>query len=347
MKYSIIVPFFNCIEDLPVCVNSIQRQTESDWELLLVDDGSTDGSAALFDQLAQQEPRIRVFHKKNGGAASARNLGLVHASGDFILFFDGDDTVEPDLLETVSAALSEANPQMVIFGMSFDYYDGAGRLEKTELLSTKHAGIVSSQDICSGFSSFFADNALSSACNKVFSGRILRDTGLCFSEEMTLYEDLDFVLRFLPHCEKISCLDRALYHYRLAADKPHLNRRVLQLDKLLHNLELLSGSVLALNAPDAAQRTADLFAELVDQHLMTASHSRRDLPQVIGTIRESAALRALSQVGVSPSPSASPSWPMILDGDASALFSSLQKRKLVRKARQIVKPALKKLGLYH
>lgn len=346
MKFSVIVPVYNCKNELSACVGSILRQTESDWELLLVDDGSNDGSDALCDQLSKQDPRIHAFHKPNGGASSARNVGLEHAVGDYLLFFDGDDTVEPDLLEQVTSAISETSPQMVIFGMAFDFYR-AGRMEKTALLSLKHAGIVSSKDICAEFSSFFADNALSSACNKAFSSQILRNTGLRFSEEMSLYEDLDFVLRFLPFCERIVCLDRALYHYRLPAEKPNINRRVLQSSKLLHNLELLTGSALALNAPNASQRTADLFAEMIDQHLMTSSHSRRELPRVMAEIRESAALRALSNNGFSPSPSASLSWPMIIDDDASALYASLRKRKLVRKTKQVVKPALKKLGLYH
>ncbi|MBR3238038.1 MAG: glycosyltransferase family 2 protein [Oscillospiraceae bacterium] len=347
MKYSIIVPVYNCIEFLPVCVDSIQRQSESDWELLLIDDGSTDGSGALCDRLAAQDNRIRVFHKTNGGASSARNLGLEHAEGEHVLFFDGDDTVESDLLTQGSAALGETSPQMVIFGMAFDSYKAAGQLEKTELFSVSRAGLVTREEILAAFSDFFADNALSSACNKAFSGAVLRKTGLRFSEEMTLYEDLDFVLRYLPYCDQIACLDRALYHYRILADKPHINRRVLQLDSLERNLELLVGSMLALRSPAVSQRAADLCAQLFDMHLMAASHPRKDLPQVIRSIRESAAIQALSQIEISPSPSSSPSWSMISSGAAAELYASLRKRKLVSKGKAIVKPVLKKLGLYH
>ena len=347
MKYSIIVPVYNCIEFLPVCVDSIQRQSESDWELLLVDDGSTDGSGALCDRLAAQDNRIRVFHKTNGGASSARNLGLEHAEGEHILFFDGDDTVESDLLTQGSAALDETSPQMVIFGMAFDSYNAAGQLEKSELFSVSRAGLVTREEILAAFSDFFADNALSSACNKVFSGSVLRKTGLRFSKEMTLYEDLDFVLRYLPYCDQIACLDRALYHYRILADKPHINRRVLNLDRLERNLELLVGSMLALRTSKVSQRAADLCAQLFDMHLMAAPLSRKDLPQVIRSIRESAAIQALSQIGISPSPSSSPSWSMISSGAAAELYASLRKRKLVSKGKAIVKPVLKKLGLYH
>lgn len=347
MKFSVIVPVYNCTDDLPACVGSVLCQSESDLELLLVDDGSTDGCAELCDQLAEQDVRIRVFHKQNGGASSARNLGLTRASGEYILFFDGDDTVEPDLLERVSAALSEASPQMVIFGMSFDYYNADGRLKKSDLLSVKHAAPVSSEEICAAFSEYFDDNALSSACNKVFSGAILRVSGLRFSEEMTLYEDLDFVLQYLRHCKQIACLDRALYHYRLPLRKTYVNPRMLHLENLQSNLELLIRSVLALNTPNAAQRAADLCAQLFDQHLMTASYTREEMPQTIAAIRGSAALQALSCVGIVPSEAASPSWSMIVRGEAPALYASLKKRKLLCRAKQIVIPALKTIGLYH
>ena len=347
IKYSVIVPVFNCINELSACVESILWQTKPDFELLLVDDGSTDGSSVLCDQLAEQDARIRVFHKANGGASSARNLGLEHTAGDFILFFDADDTVEQDLLEQVSSALSEPSPQMVIFGMAFDYYDTNGRLEKTERLSVKNAGLVSSEDLLSAFSSFFDANALSSACNKVFSGQILRDGGLRFSEEMTLYEDLDFVLRYLPYCRQIVCMDQALYHYRVPVQVPYTNRRMLNLERLLSNQELLIQSVLTLQSLVASQRIADLCAQILDEHLMTVSYSQRELAQVIELIQGSAALSALSRIGVSPSAAASASWPLISRDSARELSASLRTRKLKCKTKQALKSALKTIGLYH
>ena len=347
MKFSIIIPVYNCMGDLPACLNSVLQQTCSDFELLLVDDGSSDGSGEFCLQLAAQDPRIQVFHKENGGASSARNLGLKHASGDYILFIDGDDTIEPDLLEQVALTVSSSPVQMVIFGMAFDYYSRTGHLEKTELFSVRHTGCYSSEKILSSFSAFFDDNALSSACNKFFSGGILRGNGLFFSEEMTLYEDLDFVLRYLPHCEQVACMDRAYYHYRLPLLAPHVNTRVMDLERLQCNLMHLSKSVLSLKSPDVSQKMADLCAQLYDMHLMTASYSRAKLEQAIHTMQESAALRSLARHGISPSPSASPSWPLICEGAVSELYVALKKRKLFKKVKGIIKPVLQKTGLYH
>ena len=94
-KISIIVPVYNAEKELQRCVDSIFRQSFSDWELLLIDDGSRDGSPMLCDRLAGQDPRVRVCHKENGGVSSARNLGIRRAEGEYLFFTDSDDTLFP------------------------------------------------------------------------------------------------------------------------------------------------------------------------------------------------------------------------------------------------------------
>ena len=98
---SVIVPVYQAEKLLPQCVDSVLAQTFSDWELLLIDDGSRDGSPALCDGYAARDPRVRVFHKPNGGVSTARNLGLEHAAGQCIAFLDADDAFEPAALETL------------------------------------------------------------------------------------------------------------------------------------------------------------------------------------------------------------------------------------------------------
>ena len=92
-KISVIVPVYNTEKYLHRCVDSILAQTFTDFELLLIDDGSTDSSGAICDEYAQKDSRVRVFHKENGGASSARNLGLDNATGEWITFCDSDDFV--------------------------------------------------------------------------------------------------------------------------------------------------------------------------------------------------------------------------------------------------------------
>lgn len=102
---SVIVPVYNIREYLPRCVASLRAQTYPRLEILLVDDGSTDGTGALCESLAGEDPRIRVFHKENGGSSSARNLGIEKARGELLGFVDSDDYVEPDMYGLLEDAI--------------------------------------------------------------------------------------------------------------------------------------------------------------------------------------------------------------------------------------------------
>jgi len=98
---SVIVPIFKVESYLRACVESITAQTYRELEIILVDDGSPDGCPALCEELAREDPRIKVIHKENGGLSDARNAGLDIATGDYIGFVDSDDAVEPDMFETL------------------------------------------------------------------------------------------------------------------------------------------------------------------------------------------------------------------------------------------------------
>ncbi|MEG2166202.1 MAG: glycosyltransferase, partial [Ruthenibacterium sp.] len=97
-KVSVIVPVYNTAERLPRCIASLCAQTMQDIEILLIDDGSTDKSGEICNQFAQKDARIQVFHKKNGGVSSARNVGLAQAKGSYISFVDSDDAVTPEMM---------------------------------------------------------------------------------------------------------------------------------------------------------------------------------------------------------------------------------------------------------
>lgn len=119
MKFSVIIPVYNGWEYLRACVDSVLGQTGADFEILLVDDGSTDGeSGALCDTLAREHPDcIRVLHKPNGGAGDARNAALPLAQGDYVLFLDSDDSYTPEAFAVLSAALEALAPDVCYFGL--------------------------------------------------------------------------------------------------------------------------------------------------------------------------------------------------------------------------------------
>lgn len=124
-KISVIVPVYNSISCLERCVRSICAQTYRNLEILLIDDGSTDGTDALCERLAKEDARIRTFHKRNGGASSARNVGIGMASGLYLGFIDSDDYIEPDMYELMSKAMQECGEDIV--QISRDEVDETGR----------------------------------------------------------------------------------------------------------------------------------------------------------------------------------------------------------------------------
>lgn len=106
MLVSVITPVYNTAQYLDECIGSILSQSMTDFELLLIDDGSTDGSGAICDRYAEKDKRIRVFHIPNGGVSAARNLGLDNARGEFVVFVDSDDRITPDHLRQLADAIS-------------------------------------------------------------------------------------------------------------------------------------------------------------------------------------------------------------------------------------------------
>ena len=119
MKFSIIVPVYNAATFLEETVQSVFDQTCSDWELLLIDDGSTDGeTGALCDRIAAKDSRITSFHKSNGGAGDARNYGIPRASGDYLFFLDSDDFLEPAALQILTEALQQTPADICCFGFT-------------------------------------------------------------------------------------------------------------------------------------------------------------------------------------------------------------------------------------
>ena len=116
MKFSVIVPVYNCEDSLPRCIESILYQTYPDWELILVDDGSTDGSFALCGAYAKKDGRITVIHQENAGQGPARNNGMKAAIGDYVVFCDADDFYEKDALEIFANAAQDKMPDLIVGG---------------------------------------------------------------------------------------------------------------------------------------------------------------------------------------------------------------------------------------
>ena len=283
LQYSFIIPVYKCEKYLNACVQSILGQDiKKEFEIILVDDGSPDNSGELADKLAQEYSNIRTFHKENGGAASARNRGISEAEGKYLLFIDGDDTIASGLMESVEQYLEKDAGDLIIYGMSFDYYR-KGVIEQTEKICCGHNGRYGVEDVFRSYPAFFYDNALSSACNKVFLAETVKKNHILFNEAMTLYEDYDFVLRYLMHTDYVRCIAEPYYHYRHDVEDIHLDHRVRDFDKLRRNMNHLLQTSLKAGRGKGREEvpflevTADLYMQLLIRHLMNHTYSVKEL----------------------------------------------------------------------
>ena len=229
MKYSFIIPVYNCRVYLPACIASIRAADLPDYEILLIDDGSTDGSGELCEELAICYPEIRVIHQENAGASGARNRGILESAGNNLIFVDADDTLDPEELRQICLDPRCIQTDLTVFGMTFDYYKN-GACYRRDPLWFPEEGILLKAAWGTMLSKLYECNALSPVWNKVFQREILIRFGLRFDEKLFLYEDFEFVLRYLQHCENIWNVPKAIYHYRQSEDEGNAVRRLARID---------------------------------------------------------------------------------------------------------------------
>lgn len=205
---SLVIPVYNMEALLGRCMDTILAQTCRDFEIILVDDGSTDGSAALCDGYAAAHPGfIRVIHKPNGGLSSARNAGMDAAAGEFVIFPDPDDWTEPDYVRHLLELRRKHGADLVCTG----YYvatDG-GSVPGTE---DHPAAVMTARDARKAL--LLAPRLNGFAWNKLYRLDIIREHELRFLDDVGTTEDLDFVYRYLAHAQTV-CHAPGLrtYHY--------------------------------------------------------------------------------------------------------------------------------------
>lgn len=209
---SIIVPIYRVEAYLRPCVQSVLDQTFSDFELILVDDGSPDGCPALCDEFASLDPRIRVIHKKNGGAADARNAGLCVAEGSYIYFLDGDDKMDPNLLETVIPPMNQG-ADMVVFNYRELYQDGT---TKDHFFQGKGDFFLEREEQRLDFlTNIFLTYKIGwEPWDRIFRRDLIEKYAIRFEEgRVNLAEDLYFCLCYCAHARTIRCIEDRLYSY--------------------------------------------------------------------------------------------------------------------------------------
>ncbi len=201
---SVIIPVYNVAPFLKRCVDSVLSQAHV-TEILLIDDGSTDGSGALCDTYAAQDPRIRVVHKNNGGLSSARNAGLDLAKGDYISFVDSDDFLEPDAYEKMLSCAQRHQAELVCAGR-FDLDGATGKKEKG-LCPEKEEALSGPDFVGRMFTWKHVDSA---AWDKLYARSLFG--GLRYPEGK-ICEDVPVTYRAALNAGKVALLPEPLYNY--------------------------------------------------------------------------------------------------------------------------------------
>ena len=208
-RYSVIIPVYKVEEYLSACVDSVLAQdTTSDYEVILVDDGSPDRCGAICDEYAAAHPNIRVIHQENKGLSGARNTGLAAAQGEYVIFLDSDDLWEPTLLSNMDR-YAPSRPDMVLF--CYERFDEQGNtwVVRPSVFPGGEQGRDYLQKVFSG-----GELPFWAAWIYLYRREFLQSHGFQFTQGLIYTEDMNFNLTCLPAAEKIMGTDAVLLRYR-------------------------------------------------------------------------------------------------------------------------------------
>lgn len=210
VKVSVIMPVYNVENYVGRAIESIQKQTLTNWELFAVDDGTPDNSGKICDDYAAKDSRIIVIHKENGGAPSARNIAIDKANGKYMYFMDSDDWAEPTMLEDMVKLADGNNLQLVVSGYYIDtYYNENDKFTQEQFY--KDIIYKTQQDFRLDAHNLFDRNLLYTPWNKLFLGDYLRENKLYFPQ--TFWDDFPFNLSVVHDVEKVAVTSKKYYHF--------------------------------------------------------------------------------------------------------------------------------------
>ncbi len=208
---SAIIPAYNCEKYIRESVDSLLAQSFLDMEIIVVDDGSTDGTNAILKQYGS---RIRLFEKKNGGAASARNLGLLHAAGKYVLFLDADDYLEPSCVATAVQLAEEKKVDIVRYGYVFEFPNGVKKWEQNNFPDGLF--VEKSEFPRYVYQKMLSGITFNMAARNLFRREIL--SGITFREDMKTAEDAAFCIEAFTRAQSFFNLSAPFLHYRMTGE---------------------------------------------------------------------------------------------------------------------------------
>jgi len=269
---SIIIPVYNIEKLLQYTIDSILKQTFENFELLLIDDGSTDGSPQICDEFAKQDSRIIVIHKENQGPSATRNLGIEKANGEFIMFVDSDDLVQPEMLEKMYETICKYETDLCICGFERfrDNWKQAYRLSPYSLVL-----LQSKEELASIYTKAETNMFGVSIWAKLYRADIIKRENIRFREDIDYEEDCCFNIDYFQHITTTSVINNCFYRYRQMEASLSKGYRPDTFKFLVNGYKLRSKFVSELNIPNAT-KVDSIFLMVIRNTLLKIFES--DLP---------------------------------------------------------------------
>lgn len=208
MRVSVIVPVYNTEKYLARCIDSILAQTHKDLQIILVDDGSTDKSGEICDSYAKADNRIIAIHQENSGVSKARNAGIDVANGDYIAFVDSDDTIRPDMYESLLGIAKKTGADIVTSDFIFNGNNVKNSLDENSLYDEKRI----KEEVLPQFT-YSNSIGVFEFKNKIFKSELIKFNNIVFYEGFSYQEDLMFMINIYAHTKSLYYLPEAFYEY--------------------------------------------------------------------------------------------------------------------------------------
>lgn len=271
VRVSVVMPCYQSAETLEKSLRSVQAQTMADWEMIAVDDGSTDCTLEALYALARDDARIHVIHQANGGVSSARNNGIDHATGEWIFFLDADDLLMPDALESL---LAMANDQLdVVCGAyTMRYMDDNEREEKYACADGDLQTVMESL--------IRGDSALNSMCARLYRRSVLQEYHIRAPLGIKIGEDVLFNLEFFAKARRYAMSDQVIYIYEFGGDSAMTRARN---DVYARSQDMLAGITAFIRKQGWETR---LFRAHIDIYLRTLRADRGRIRAAVAFDRE-------------------------------------------------------------
>lgn len=242
---SIIIPVYNAGKKVEKIVNQLLLEGFGDFELILINDGSTDDTSSILRKLSSKDSRVILLSQPNNGPSSARNTGLSKASGVYIQFYDADDTIIPGALDIICEAAKKTSTDMLVSGWQIDLPNK----KCFEQIKPKPTIVKHSDLIPFTLHSIGSDGVMYSLWNKLFRGSIIRNNELHFREDIRFGEDLIFAFHYMGFMKRLDLIPNVTYIYKVGSEGSLFN--VSALDYKYRHINDEELSLFVANIPDS------------------------------------------------------------------------------------------------